>query len=338
MKELFRTTLQDGISALAWSPDNRSLAIGSYAGECMQWGIEEGKVLVQVPGAHFMGTQSLVWSSDSTRLISGGCDSRVRFWRRGSDKQEGEFSFKNGWVTHLLCREFEKGLQKQDYLIATAGKKMVCLDLNGGLNHAYPDHPFAIEDLSWRPRHAQFTASNQGGVTLWSVMKENLEKTYEWKNPALFHRWSPDGKWIAAGGQDGSVHLWIAKNSVDFHMGGYSRKVERLDWHHQSRWLATPNGENLAVWDCSLPGPDGRVPQEYAWHEKNIVSLAYQPEGDLLATGGEEGNVAFWMPEKRDFPVGKLALKSSVQQMAWSPDGKWIALGTQLGELFVFGI
>jgi WD40 repeat protein len=336
LHEVFKFVAGDAIGALAWSPTGDRLAFGSLSGELFVVEVATQKTTLSIPEAHFMGTQALAWSPDGSKIASGGCDGKVKVWDLTSGVVFGEYLFKGSWVNQLLWGEFEKGTQKKGFIIAVAGKKMACLQEDGSLVHLYPDHPFGIEDLTWRPKSAQFSASSHGGVSVWSVMKPKLERTYEWKNPALFHRWSPDGQWIAAGGQDGSVHMWIAKSGVDFHMGGYMRKVERLAWHPAGRYLATPNGGNIAIWDCAPPGPEGRVPDEYAWHEKNVVSLCYQFKGDLLASGGEEGNVAFWLPQKRDFPVGKLALQSSVLQLAWRPDDQAIAVGLQSGEVRIF--
>jgi WD40 repeat protein len=119
-------------------------------------------------------------------------------------------------------------------------------------------------------------------------------------------------------------------------MGGYQRKVDALDWDRNSRFLATANGPDLAVWDCSGAGPEGRTPQEFIWHEKNITVLTYQRLGDLLVTGGEEGCVAFWKTEAREFPVGKLQLSDAISQTVWSPDEKRIAVATASGEVRVF--
>ena len=336
LHEVLKFTAGDAIGALAWSPEGERLAVGSLSGELMVFEVSTQKAIISIPEAHFLGTQALAWSPDGSRLASGGCDGKVQLWDLSTGTSLAHYPFKGGWVSHLLWGEFEKGTQKKPYLIAVSGKKIVCLNEQGVLLHSYPDHPFGIEDITWRPKSAQFSVSSHGGISVWSVMKPKLERTYDWKNPAIFHRWSFDGQWIAAGGQDGSVHIWIAKSGADFHMGGYMRKVERLAWHPGGRWLATPNGGNLAIWDCAPPGPEGRVPDEYAWHEKNILSLSYQHRGDLLATGGEEGNVAFWLPGKRDFPVGKLALQSSVLQLAWRPDDMAIAVGMQSGEIRVF--
>lgn len=338
LREVFRDRFQDGISALAWSSDQRYLAVGSFSGQMKVWDETKKQFVLSIDEAHVLGVLSFAWSGDGLSLASGGCDGKVKIWNLESASVKGEYAFRGGWVSHLLWGVFEQGTQKRDFFIAASGKRLVCLNALAELVHVYPDHPFTIHDLCWRPKSAQFSVSSHGGISLWSVMKPKLERTYEWKNPALFHRWSADGKWIAAGGQDGSIHLWISKSGVDFHMGGYSRKVECLDWNQSGKWLATPNAENLAVWDCSPPGPEGRVPQEFAWHEKNIVSLAYQPSGDLLATGGEEGNVAYWLTEKRDFPVGKISLGSSVLQMNWSPCGSKIAFGCHSGDVVVFAV
>ncbi len=335
LTQVWSGNVGDYVSSLAWSPQGDRLAATSISGPFAIWETASGKELLRTE-AHAIGSNAVAWRPDGKQIATGGQDGMVRIW--DPEKPEALFSHreKGGWVERLLWGEFELGVQKKSVLIAAGGKRIVALDDGGQVMHSYPEHPKSVFDLIWRPKSAHFAVATFGGVSVWSVANVKPVRTYEWANPAIRVVWSPDGKWIAAGGQDGSIHVWLAKSGQDFHMGGYQRKVEALAWDRTSRYLATANGPDLAVWDCSGSGPEGRSPEEFVWHEKNITTLVYQQQGDLLVTGGEEGCVAFWKIGAREFPIGKLQLPDAISQVSWSPDEKQIAVATAMGEVRIF--
>ena len=57
-----------------------------------------------------------------------------------------------------------------------------------------------------------------------------------------------------------------------------------------------------------------------------INSLVFQKEGELLASGDENGEVHIWNPQKSDMPIKSIALDYPISKIAWSPDGQ-IAIG-----------
>ena len=69
--------------------------------------------------------------------------------------------------------------------------------------------------------------------------------------------WSPDGKVLAHGNQDATVHFWYAQTGTDLQMSGYPTKVRELGWDFTSRYLATGGGRMPCVWDCQA-GRRGR--------------------------------------------------------------------------------
>ncbi len=65
----FETT--HGYTAIRFSPDGRTLALGGADGRVTLWGVAEGRILGSLPG-HFLTTWSMMFSTDGRRLLTGG--------------------------------------------------------------------------------------------------------------------------------------------------------------------------------------------------------------------------------------------------------------------------
>ena len=152
--------------------------------------------------------------------------------------------------------------------------------------------------------------------------------------------WSPDGKYIATGDQDSTVHFWIMSTGDDLQMSGYPTKVRELSWDVTSRYLATGGGQEVVVWDCSGRGPASTKPIMLFGHQDFLSVVRFQHRGKLLASGGADGLVYIWQlrGSTRSLAVHEVALTAGVTSLVWSPNDQHIAVGDESGGVSVFSI
>ena len=152
--------------------------------------------------------------------------------------------------------------------------------------------------------------------------------------------WSPDGRYLATGDQDATVHFWMYATGQDLQMWGYPSKVRELSWDHGGRYLATGGGSQVTVWDCSGKGPEGTKPLSLAGHAEDatVSGLAFQHRGPWLASGGSDGRVLLWHPGASPRPLAKVALPAGVTQVVWKDDDSRLAVGTERGEVIQFAV
>lgn len=65
--------------------------------------------------------------------------------------------------------------------------------------------------------------------------------------------WSPDGQFLASGGADGSVHIWLATSGELLASFAHGDAVERLRWSQDSRRIVSLSHEHTRLWSlCPL--------------------------------------------------------------------------------------
>jgi len=331
LRTAWRSALADHVIRLEWSPDGKFLAAADVTGPLALFSAD-GQTRRDLPG-HGFGTMSLAWQpgADPAKprlLASGGQDGKIRLWDSVSGAQVAEMDGGAAWVEHLAWGQA---------LASAAGRKIRLWNESGEMLQEFTHPRSTVAGLGWQPASSspKLAAIGYGGLLLYS--ETELLKDYAWKGSSLSLAWSPDGKFIATGDQDSTIHFWFAESGVDLQMWGYPTKVLQLAWEPTSRYLATGGSTSAVLWDCSGRGPEGRKPLMLPPHEELVSALAWQPGGDLLASGGLEGFILVWNIKKsKQKPMFAADLGESITQLAWNPDGKSLAVGSESGDVMVY--
>lgn len=339
--------IQDHVNALVWSPDGHRLAAAAVGGPIPVYETAAGTLLHQLPG-HGFGTSAIAWAASGKHFASAGQDGKARFWDLQSGQETQQLAGGAPWVERLAW------CPGADLLVTAAGKKLRLWDATGRLLREYPDAKNTIADIQWKPivpspptplpRRSEvgtepiLASVAYGQLSLWSPDKTDPLSRFEWKGSMLVLAWSPDGKYIATGDQDSTVHFWIVESGEDLQMFGYPTKVRELSWDRTSRYLATGGGSVPCVWDCTGKGPAGTTPLQFEAHTEKLSALAFQKAGPILASAGEDGLLALWHPGRQQSAVALARLAAPITQISWSPDDRRIAVGTDQGTIAVFAV
>lgn len=329
LKALWRTQIDDHVIQLAWSPDGAMLAAAGVSGPILLFNGADGVRRHTLPG-HTMDTMAISWHKDSRILASVGQDGKVRLWDTETGEQTAEMAGGASWVERVAFSPTGDGL------VSAAGRKLRLWNASGELIHEYPDPNSTITDIKWKPDGSQFAISAYNGVVLYDPDQPDPLRRFEWQGSTLTIEWSPDGKYIATGDQDSTVHFWITATGQDLQMWGYETKVLELAWSFNSRYLATGGGTQVVIWDCSGKGPANTRPIMLEGHQHLIKHLTFQRQGMLLASGGNDGLLAIWKVEKKKSArLADAVFKAPIVGLAWSPDDRCIVVADESGTLAV---
>jgi WD40 repeat protein len=185
-------------------------------------------------------------------------------------------------------------------------------------------HDGGVTSLAFSPdARSLYAGSYDGSVRSWDLATGAPGRTL---TGAMGTVWTiditGDGKVLAAGGEDGFARLWsLASNAPPRVLRGHQRNIWEVRFAPDGRHAATASFDNDArIWDLA----SGKSVAMLRGHTQAIVGLDYSPDGATLATSGDDSTIRFW--RTRDgAPLRTLDGGNHVYDVAFSPDGKWLA-------------
>jgi RNA polymerase sigma factor (sigma-70 family) len=154
--------------------------------------------------------------------------------------------------------------------------------------------------------------------------------TVRLRHGAFRFAFSPDGQRIASAGTDGLVRIWSTATGAEVdRLGGHHGAAYSVAYSPDGKTIATGDVYDIHLWDAAtgknlrkLAGFDGgkdfKKPRG-GW-TVGIYSLAFSPDGKLLAAGEGDVRISLWDAASGE-PRGTLAA-SGADVITFLPDGQ----------------
>lgn len=163
--------------------------------------------------------------------------------------------------------------------------------------------------------------------------------------------YSPDGKYLASGGWDGTLRLWDSQTRrLLWCLSPGAYRGWSLAFSPDGKWLAAQQlGEpgSVKLWEAS----SGRLAQTLKGSTSEALSMAFSPDGKLLAagTGNAEGKqyydpgrfktvVQLWDTETGEELRTFTGHTDNIWSVAFAADGKGLVSGSEDGTVRVWDI
>ncbi len=326
-------TLDDYVADLAWSADGTRLAIAGGEGRVfIARHASAAKTLdARQVGDHGMGALAVAWQPGGEIVATSGQDNAIALWDGASGAERRRLRPGMAWTEHLAWSP--DGAR----LASAAGKRLSLWSPEGESVHEFDAHDGAIAAIGWDKPGRDLGAATNGALVIHRVEGTKFAtRHYKWPASGQTVSFSPNGRVVASGMQDGSLHFWYLSSGKDSQMRGYPGKVHQTSWSGDSRWLASNAGNEVVCWDFSGKGPEGTKPAQLSGHTDRIECLAFQPGGPYLVSAGRDWRLTLWWPGKAKQAIDAHLTDSEPSCVRWSPDGRHLAVGERKGKLTVF--
>ncbi|WP_129671863.1 helix-turn-helix domain-containing protein [Candidatus Chloroploca sp. Khr17] len=170
------------------------------------------------------------------------------------------------------------------------------------------------------------TGSEDEHIRLWHSHDGSLHSSfYAPANRVRALAFSPDGHLLASGSHDQNVRLWHVKSrQCIMRWQGYVNQLRALAQSPDGQRLAFGVAECIYVVDQS----QGEMIHQLCGHSEWVQSLAFSPQGNLLASSSDDHTIRLWNLATFTEHNTLYGHDAWVQTSAFTPDGRLLATGS----------
>jgi WD40 repeat protein len=325
------------LQSTAFSSDGRFLLTASDDATARVWDVVTRKTVADLVG-HDGPVLTASFRPDGRIIATGGADGTLRLWSSPARPLQ-ELATPNRKLV-------------QDIAFSPDGRRLVTSGKDGnarvwsgasllyvlphGRKNALDDW---VESATFSHDGSRIlTAGDDGTAKVWAARTGSLLATVgtEGGDDLYTADLSPDGVYVAGGGEGGDVRIW--KLGAGGRPDRRSSPVRRIDGV-----AFAPTGELLASasWDGKLrlwevKGRKAPVATLGTTRDP-LESVAFSPDGALVAAGGDSGSVWVWDVRTHDL-VAVLPGRHLISGVGFSPDSRLLVTAGDDGVARVFAI
>jgi WD40 repeat protein/serine/threonine protein kinase len=314
----------DGLTGLAFAPDGRLATCGDET--IVFWDVNRRAQTATLTGGHRGRVLAVAFSPNGKQLASGGQDGTVRLWERAKKRPGQKFRGHKGAVLRLT---FSPG-----------GRRLVSASVDGTVklwDARRGQLVFTLPPLDLGTTSVVFTPDGETLVTAgpgkfprlwWAPPSPALTTLPTRPLIAAAVAYTARGRLLAAG-----ITTNADAQLLEWNRQGKLVRSVTLDVRGVTAAAFSPDRRRLAL--ASSPRQTAGVLRVYdvatmqeirhlSGHRQAVRSLAFSPDGKLLASLGDEGRVKLWNVAtgvlKRSWPAQRsgLAFSRDGRRLAWA--------------------
>jgi WD40 repeat protein len=289
------------VLAVAWSPDSARIASGSGDATVQVWDPLTGHLFVTY-SEHSNQVEGVSWSSDGKLMASASLDTTVQVWQAASGKKVFVHTSVDPSSAHCVAwsprgAKIISGDERGEEEWDTSGSPII-----------YPEVVFPgggdgrVNAVAWSPDAKRAATGSISILKVWNTTSGEIYFASPNKVVTGFHAvrdvlsvaWSPNGQFLAAGGQDEQVQVLKADTGDGlFTYSQHSGPVTGVAWSPDSTSIASASGDRtVQVWEALT----GKQQVIYQGHSDIVRAVAWAPDGKYIASASDDRTVQVWKP------------------------------------------
>lgn len=283
-------TLGDGmvvVLSVAFNPQGDQLAAGTQHGDVWLWSTVTGEQQGTLTG-HRDGATSVAFGSRGFNIAVGTGSGQVRLWDAANGANFGFLQEHSSAVESVAF---------MDFLIASGSLdgEVRLWDMIAGDEQAPlvdSNNLTPVASVAFSPDGTLLAAGGGNTIRLWDVEAGTVQAVLETESSEITSlSFRPDGMELIYGGADPAVWVWNLADDNHVLLEGLSDTVSALAYSPDGQIIASSDSEAVRLWDANtgasfatLESPSGGA----------VNSVAFNPEGTLIASAGDSGGVVLW--------------------------------------------
>ncbi|QSJ19342.1 caspase family protein [Nostoc sp. UHCC 0702] len=336
------------VRCITFSPDDTTIASGSEDGTIKLWKINSDDSFQTLTSEDIKQVWTISFSQDGKILASGSTDENpigidehhnIRLWNLDNGTLQKLGTHNNQLRTVAFCPQAQ-----QSNLLISGGD----------------DHTIKIWDITTQKRQKIIqgytnriwsvafspcgkklvSGCEDHRVRIWDVENkqciQQLLKHTDWVWSVVF---SPDGQMIASASEDNTIRLWHLRNEKWEHhtvLRKHTQTIRVVAFSPDSKKLVSGgNDYQVILWDLTKRRYQDSTQPTYPHkilgeskdqHNHRILSLAFSPDGKLVASSSRDKTIRLWNLETNEVPILG-GHDNQVHAIAFSPDGDTLVSG-----------
>lgn len=237
------------VSSLAFSPNSKTLASGSWDRTVRLWDTKTGAHLRTLTG-HTGRVHTVAFSPNGRTLASSGADKIVRLWdpRKGTHKQD--------LVGHT-AEVYSVAFSPDDKTLASGGWDATIRlwdPSKGTLKQTLRRRTDRFSSVAFSPDGQVLVSVSGRDIRLWDPSKGMHKKdlTERHTDSISSISISPNGQALASGSRDTTIRLWeIPSGRYSRTIMGHTGGISSVAFSPDGKTLASRSGTEIRLWDLS---------------------------------------------------------------------------------------
>jgi WD40 repeat protein len=291
----------------------------------------------------FETIRSLAFTADGLRLVGGAYNGNLHIWRLAERQPERMLRGHQG-VVYSVALYTENAAGPQLLASASADQTVRLWDLETGeLYCVLRGHGSEVMLVAFDAKGEKLISVGQDGVSrIWMVKTllnqlvcDQPHTLFGGTHTPMYHAAaSPDGSWVAAGGDSKIVHCWdVESGQLRASLQDNTDEILDLIFSPDGATLAISSGDQtIRLWTLADPPPDRPgAPPSFQVRDRLpelADQLAFSSDSTLLASGYDQ-QISLWAvgttSGRGDLRLRMTGHTGRISALAFSPDGATLA-------------